>query len=540
MVKNVFEQTFPLYVTVETEEGVFSDFYEKNKIYGNSVKVLLTAEKQEMNIQLEAPADAVKSVKLRFASSIFQGTRILGDAWERGYGDLEWKGISARRFCPWYVLAYKGTTLYCAGVKVRPGALCMWQVDTEGYTLYLDVRNGGRGVKLGKRVLEAASVLRYVYTDCLVYEAGRDFCRSMCTDPIFPEKPVYGSNNWYYAYGNTSEKDILEDTRYLLSLTENLENPPYMVLDDGWQVMHKVDGYNGGPWTEGNEKFPDMKGLADKIRKAGAIPGIWFRPLQDDYGDFTEEMRLPCGGLDPTHPRVIQQVREDITRICQWGFRLIKHDFTTYDIFHKWGFQMNPLMTSDGWNFYDRSRTSAEIVRDLYSVILEAAKPYDTIILGCNTIGHLGAGLMHMNRVGDDTSGKNWERTRCIGINTLAFRLMQNRTFFDIDADCVGITEKIPWRYNRQWADVVARSGTSLFLSVKPGILSEIQKEELQIIMKTASKQDHHAYPVDWVENDCPEIWRDGEELCHYHWYEKEGAFFRNDGERYTTYLCCF
>lgn len=124
--------------------------------------------------------------------------------------------------------------------------------------------------------------------------------------------------------------------------------------------------------------------------------------------------------------------------------------------------------------------------------------------------------------------------------DALLYMDRSDRTFFDVDADCVGITEAVPWRYNRQWADLVARSGTSLFLSVKPGILTEIQKEELQTIMKMASEQKHHACPVDWIENDCPEIWRDGEELCHYHWYEKEGLFFCNDGERYTTYLCCF
>ena len=42
----------------------------------------------------------------------------------------------------------------------------------------------------------------------------------MCTDPIFPEFPVYGSNNWYYAYGDSSEEEILSDTDYILKLTE--------------------------------------------------------------------------------------------------------------------------------------------------------------------------------------------------------------------------------------------------------------------------------------------------------------------------------
>ena len=59
-----------------------------------------------------------------------------------------------------------------------------------------------------------------------------EFCKKMCTDPIFPEFPVYGSNNWYYAYGDSSEEEILSDTDYILKLTEGVKNPPFMVIDD--------------------------------------------------------------------------------------------------------------------------------------------------------------------------------------------------------------------------------------------------------------------------------------------------------------------
>ena len=60
---------------------------------------------------------------------------------------------------------------------------------------------------------------------------------------------------------------------------------------------------------------------------------------------------------------------------------------------------MNPFPTSDGWSFYDKSKTSAEIVVELYRAIYETAKEYHVMILGCNTIGHLGAGLMQMQNI---------------------------------------------------------------------------------------------------------------------------------------------
>ena len=133
-------------------------------------------------------------------------------------------------------------------------------------------------------------------------------------------------------------------------------------------------------------------------------------------GDYRQN-----GCLDPSNPQALEYIKRDVKRICDWGYTLIKHDFSTFDLFGRWGFEMNPLVTKDGWHFYDESMTSAEVVKLLYKAILEASKETNTIILGCNAIGHLGAGLMHMNRTGDDTSGLNWERTRSMGINTLAF-----------------------------------------------------------------------------------------------------------------------
>ncbi len=48
-----------------------------------------------------------------------------------------------------------------------------------------------------------------------------------------------------------------------------------------------------------------------------------------------------------------------------------------------------------------------------------------------------------------------------MGVNTLAFRLPQHGTLFTLDADMAGITEDVPWELNRQWLDVLARSGTA-------------------------------------------------------------------------------
>lgn len=281
-----------------------------------------------------------------------------------------------------------------------------------------------------------------------------------------------------------------------------------------------------------------MKALAHKLEEKGVRPGIWVRFLLNEDSAIPETWRLSHNGcLDPSHPDVLAYIKEDVERICGWGYTLIKHDFTTFDIFGRWGLEMNPYPTQDGWSFYDKGKTSAEIVKGLYAAICETARKYDTLILGCNTIGHLGAGLMHMHRSGDDTSGLTWERTRRMGINTLAFCLPQHRTFYEIDADCVGITGKIPWELNRQWADLVAESGTSLFISAKPGVMTEKEKEELHQIMIKASEQKKHKVPEDWEYTDCPEIWKDNEETIRYDWYEEAGTDTRGNTARYYRHI---
>lgn len=537
----------PDYVTVETEKGKKAAECEKSsrltddansvKYICDDVEVVFDPCIKGLNVTVTARESALEYLKLRWKIQAPAHVRILGDAWERGYGDLEWRGLCANRVMPWYFLEKTQDKTYGYGVKVRPSAMCFWEVDSKGITLVMDVRCGGSGVLLNGRWLEAATIIACESEEEDSFSFAKAFCRSLCEDPIFPPHPVYGANNWYYAYGESSEEEILSDTDALMELTKDLKNPPYMVIDDCWQKLRTPE-YIGGPWSEGNAKFPDMKGLAKKIREKGARPGIWLRFLLNKDEQIKDEWRLSHNGcLDPSHPDALAFIKEDVRRTCLWGYELIKHDFSTYDLFGKWGFEMNPDVTLDGWHFYDRGKTSAEVVKMLYEAIYEASLETGTLILGCNTIGHLGAGLMQMNRTGDDTSGVNWERTRIMGINTLAFRLPQHRTFYDVDADCVGIMGTIPWSLNRQWADVIAESGTSLFVSAKPGVLSEEEKQELAAIFARASVADHHREPVDWEDTTCPEIWKEQDKITEYCWYEERGGILECKQDWYRAQI---
>jgi alpha-galactosidase len=141
-------------------------------------------------------------------------------------------------------------------------------------------------------------------------------------------------------------------------------------------------------------------------------------------------------------------------------------------------------------------------------------------------MGHLGAGIFEIQRTGDDTSGQIWERTRRMGVNTLAFRLPQHRTFFHLDADCVGITKAVPWELNRHWLDLVASSGTALFVSPQEGATGVEQRKALREAFAMVVSPQAGAWPVDFFHETTPEAWqkRDGS-VKQYPWCVARGAW---------------
>jgi alpha-galactosidase len=486
---------------------------------------VLEGTEDGLGVWLTAGADPVTRIVLRWNRPLPERLQILGDHWERGYGDLEWRGHVPERCLPWYCLLHdirEGTT--CGmGVATGGASLAMWRVDPEGITLVLDVRNGTRGVVLGGRRLRAATLHSLTSTPGeSPFAFARRFCSRLCESPRLPSSPVYGGNDWYYAYGNNSDEAIRRDAALVRELSPSGENLPFMVVDAGWFPSGCCEG---GPYHEGNSHFPDLPGLAQGLQAMEVRPGIWIRPLLT--AEAPDAWRVPPPHphgkretgvmLDPSVPEVLEQVTKDIARLRGWGYELVKHDFTTFDILGRWGHGMAGGDLSAGeWHFADRSRTTAEIVLDLYQTIRDAAG--DVLLIGCNTIGHLGAGLFELQRTGDDTSGLHWERTRKMGINTLAFRMCQHETFFAADADCVGLTNEVPWNRNRQWLELLAASGTPFFVSADPKAVGPEQRSALRDAFARAAQPQPAAEPLDWLTTTCPRRWRFGDEERTFDW----------------------
>lgn len=481
------------------------------------VKLRFETENGRLKLYVSADRECPQFLVLRWNQKTEEPCRVFGDRWERSYGDLMWSGIDPERFMPWYFLVTNGKSTTGLGVMVRPNSFVCFEYDASGVTAWVDVRNGGKGVRLNGRELLAAAFVCETYEGISSFQAAQRFCALMSPEPMLPKQPVYGSNNWYYAYGNFTRDGLMRDVELLSELTAGLKNRPFMVIDDGWSVERC-----SGPWLARPE-FGDMGDLADRFRAQGVRPGIWVRllhnkQLEQAHPDWCVKRKTLWSALDPTVPAVKEEIACSLRRIKSWGFELLKHDFTTYDLFGALGYQLNGSVTNEsGWSFFDDTKTNAEIVLGLYRLIREQTQ--GMLLIGCNTVPHLCAGLVEINRIGDDTSGKSWNRNRAVGVNTLAFRLPQNRRFYMVDADCVGILGKnIPWELNREWLDLLARSGSPLFVSCDPDSADEQIKKDLKAAFSHSSRQTETAEPLDWEYNKNPAKWLIDGAQAEYDW----------------------
>jgi alpha-galactosidase len=327
---------------------------------------------------------------------------------------------------------------------------------------------------------------------------------------------IFGSNDWYYAYGNNTHEGILRDADLVRSLAPANAPRPFTVIDDGYQDR---------------SRFPSLPKLAAAIRSRGVTPGIWIRPLRAS-ASTPNTLLLPAaraGGAgdqappayDTTIPEGLEAAAAVATEACGWGYDLIKHDFTTFELFGQWGSQMGASPTRGNWHFNDSSLTNAEIVTALYRR-LRAACGEDRVILGCNTVGHLSVGIFDASRTGDDVSGRQWERTRRMGVNTLAYRLPQHRNFYSIDADCVALTPEIPWEMTKQWLRLVANSGSVLLISPDPRAVGAEQKSALREAFALCVQRSS-SEPVDWLDTRTPSTWRSKAGQQEYEWILEDG-----------------
>lgn len=303
------------------------------------VCVALTPAPEEhcCSVCLSASSTPIKRIRMRWRGDNHEICSVLRDSWCVAPKDLGWMPIIAEQPMPWYFYAFDGVCTHGYGVKTGCDCFAFWQMDSEGINLWLDVRNGGDGVILAQPLVAATIITREGREGESAYVACQSFCEMMCPAPALPDRPVYGLNNWYYAYGDISSASVRADAELAAELAGDTPYAPYVVIDDGW-----APSKTSGPFDRGNRFMGNMEEIAADITAKGCLPGIWIRPLMTTERfreDWLHPYRKRCNYwdyqgeiLDATHPGVLEYVAETARRMDDWGYRLIKYDFTCPDI----------------------------------------------------------------------------------------------------------------------------------------------------------------------------------------------------------------
>lgn len=311
---------------------------------------------------------------------------------------------------------------------------------------------------------------------------------------------ISGWCSWYYYGSGITEKCILENTEQLKTRKIPVQ---YVQVDDGWST-------NRGDWVE-NEKFPHgMKWLADKIKEAGYLPGIWVAPFTaEESSDFyREDNDLLVKGEDgkpigyPTIDYSRQEACDYLYNLFhrlshEWGYRYIKFDFAVFAI-------SSGKYSDPTFNGVKNYRKALEIIR---SAVTE-----DTFLLACSSPMYAPIGLADGVRISKDIF-ERWTSVKEIAAHILHRNYLVK--YIGVDPDCAltrfaenedGECFRLCTRTaeeNDVLLALIGVSGGSVMISDKLSLLSDEQIEKFKYLLPVNRKA---GVPVDIETTDVPSI----------------------------------
>jgi alpha-galactosidase len=130
---------------------------------------------------------------------------------------------------------------------------------------------------------------------------------SACVAQPLAQTPPMGWNSWNKFAEKVDAKVVKEIADALVSTGMKDAGYVYVNIDDTWQGKRDAQGV-----LQPNEKFPDMKGLADYIHSKGLKIGIYSSP-----GPKT------CAGYEGSY----QHEDQDAKTWAGWGIDYLKYDW---------------------------------------------------------------------------------------------------------------------------------------------------------------------------------------------------------------------
>ncbi len=213
-------------------------------------------------------------------------------------------------------------------------------------------------------------------------------------------------STWSYYGGTVTYEDISTNIK---ALTDNKIKADVFQIDGGWRE-------DAGDW-EPNHKFPmGMKVVAEEIKKAGFVPGIWTSPfLTGKKSKLTEEkpdwlLRKSNGEpvdfftgksdyyvLDITHPEVLKWFESLYQKLThEWGYTYHKLDFT------------RAAINKSDYEYYDKSLTRAQAYRNAVKTIRRGMGEEAYVVM-CGGLYDPIVGLVDAQRSGSDVVSM-WDR----------------------------------------------------------------------------------------------------------------------------------
>ncbi len=141
---------------------------------------------------------------------------------------------------------------------------------------------------------------------CLTFSIGA----SAHADSTLAATPPMGWNSWNHFAEHVTDKDVRAAADYLVSSGLRDAGYIYVNIDDTWQGKRNAAGE-----IQANDKFPDMKGLADYVHSKGLKIGIYSGP-----GPET------CARFEGSY----QHEAQDAKTYAGWGMDYLKYDLCSY------------------------------------------------------------------------------------------------------------------------------------------------------------------------------------------------------------------
>jgi alpha-galactosidase len=200
--------------------------------------------------------------------------------------------------------------------------------------------------------------------------------------------PPMGWNSWNFFAGKVTDKDIRDTADLLVSTGMRDAGYVYVNIDDTWEGKRDAQGR-----IQSNEKFPDMKALADYVHSKGLKLGIYSSPGTQTCARFE-------GTLD--------HEEQDAQTYADWGIDYLKYDLCSY------GGVMRQQAPDDPAAQYKLMREAYE---KMHQAILKTGRPmvYSLCQYGWDSVWDWGPSVgANLWRTTGDISA-NFDRMSTIG-----------------------------------------------------------------------------------------------------------------------------